>query len=349
MIILKTYPNTFSSTPNLQSEEVYSLKIKEDIKNFATAEIKLPVDYAWLAQYTTVELCEVSWFSDVSFFRWYIYSISVNESEVSLILRSEKALLQRKAIVNDVTYSSQTIESMVASILTQWNTPYSETWSSTVSASATTYTISFKQGDSVYQALDTVCNLESLQWTTLGGVVLVQSVLWEDKTAWPNYTEVVYSRVNPWESNISSITIESTGTLSNVIIGTNWMSKNTQTDGTSITQFWPLYEYVQFRDGQLATQTTEHLNKQKSDRRVWKITPNIGEISANVGDKIVLRVEWFATWFDIESDVNVIAKETTIKNGQKIENIQLSDSIIEIDTFTKKIQKIKDQTLLSSL
>lgn len=349
MIILKTYPNTFSSSPNLQTEEIYSCKIKEDIKNFSTAEVKLPVEYSWLSQYTTVELCEIEWFSDIPFFRWYIYSIVVDENEVSLVLRNEKALLQRKAIVNDVTYSSQTIGSMVNSILTQWNTPYSESWSSSVTASATTYTVSFKQGDNIYQALDTVCNLENLQWTSLWGVVTVKALLWEDKTTWPNYTEAVYSRNNPWESNISKLTLESTWTLSNIIIGTNGVSKNTQTDAPSIAQFWPLYEYVQFRDWQLATQTTEYLNKQKNDRRVWKMTPNVWELSANVGDKIVLRIEWFAQWFDTESQVNVIAKETTIKNSQKIETIQLSDNIIEIDTFTKKIQKIKDQTLLSSL
>lgn len=101
----------------------------------------------------------------------------VDENEVSLVLRNEKALLQRKAIVNDVTYSSQTIGSMVNSILTQWNTPYSESWTSSVTASATTYTVSFKQGDNIYQALDTVCNLENLQWTSLGGVVTVKALL----------------------------------------------------------------------------------------------------------------------------------------------------------------------------
>lgn len=145
MLFFKTYPNVFSTSAIFQTDEINNCKIKQEINTFFTAEIRLPLDFANIDQYQVAEICEVVGTEDVTLFRGFVSSIFINTKEVVVQMKDEKALLQRKIMLADTTYTTQTITSMVNSVLTQWNTPYSETWSANITASSTTYTQIFKQ------------------------------------------------------------------------------------------------------------------------------------------------------------------------------------------------------------
>jgi len=339
-MIAKLYPSISSTASDILLYDILSLEISNDINNIDTATMTIPV-VPWLYQYRKVEIINEE-NNDALIFRWYIDNIVPSIDHIDLKLKSEKAILNKKLVLANASFTGQTVSAILTSLFWSWNSAYSETW--TVSCPiATTVTKSFSYWDNFFSICEELSWLIGAVWTVSWNQVIIDTLLWDDRTnpTSANFYELVYNTTDPLESNIRSVTVESYGTISNVIIWDDWSSKTTKSDPTSIATFWALWETKNFRTGDLSNQTQKYLDSKKSEQKVFKIVPDI-DVDLNCWDKVNLRIETDNPYLAFSWSVIVNTKNTKFVNWTPETQYGLSESYAYFDTFINKMNNITD-------
>lgn len=348
---LKIYWNQNSTQPFNVVENLDNIKIEQDLKNFSTMTLTIPIIVSWLMQFERVELCTSNWTTDKIEFLWYIYEISPDIGKIKLTCKDYKAILSKKIILSTKIYSWQTVSAIMADILGDWQTETGE-----VRTFSTNYTWvvtkDFSEGDNIYDILDEIADLTNCVWNCDGKTIIFNQIVWTDRSnpASSDFFELIYNGYDFSENNIDTISVKSFGTLSNFIIwtGTTW-TRYTAKDTTSINTIWCFAEFKKFREWDLTNQTQKYLDLKKWEQKIFEISPvkNLW-IELNLWDKLHLRIESLNEYMNIETDVFVIKKEISVENGTKIMTLSVSQIYAEMDSFTKRLNDIwKELNLLS--
>ena len=340
MIILKVYSGLNDTTPDQQFENIEMLNIEEDVNNFDIANIQLPLYISGLSQFQKVEVYDVWSGSDNILFNGFIYALRVNTKSITITCRGTKAILYKKLVLSDKSYTGQTINTIINDLLSDWNTAYSETWTCTDDP-AWTIDKDLKEGDNLYDVIEELTWQLWLVFDIVWSDIRVRETLWEDKSTGSSFTEAVYNQNNPRENTIDNVELETFDSISNVIIGKaeNW-TRSVQTDATSITNFWALWEFVAFRDWGLAAQTSEYLASKKLEQKLYKVNIEPNSLSANKGDIIYLRIENVNDYINFEGSAIVNTKNIEFINGVQRVTLWLSNIYVFRDTFTNKLNKV---------
>lgn len=343
-LVLKVYDINWDISTQIQ--DIFEATIDYDINNFASCSLKIPV-IEWLTKYSKIELYEVNW-EDTLIFAGYIYDLIVSVEEIELLGRSTKELMNKKLVLNDKTYTNQTLTTIMDDILDDWNTAYSENWTFYTNVTDLV-SKDFKIWDNIYDILEELSWLVWCVWDVIWTEIIVTDLLWEDKTDWVNYTALIYNGNDPYESNITKPKTKSYSTVSNVIIGidSNW--KTTLSDATSITNFWALWESKSFRDWDRADQTQLYLDSKKNEQRMFDFEIDVAWLWVNAGDKLKLIIENANSYLNFEWDVFVNTKKIEYKNRSKVENIWVSDIYVYVDNIFNRLRQIEKNVKLLNL
>ena len=348
-LLIKTYQNQFSTSLINVSEEINSVKIKEDLMWFDTMTITIPY-LPNLAQMNKIELYEVTMNEDLLIFQWYIYNLSPWLNEISIIARSEKALMEKKLVLSDKNYSWQTITSIMNDLLNDWNTAYWET-RTFESNITTTITKEFKKKDNLFWVLNELWELLDAVWVCKNNKITFNELIWEDKSLiWTtNFTEAIYNWLDPWENNITDVKYSSLWTVSNIIIGSDSGWDTTVNDTISIWTFGALWESKTFRDWDRANQTNKYLTLKKNEQKTLNIDIQTLTIEPNLWDKIKVRIENINEYINMETAMTVIKRDVDYKNWWKVIKIYLAEKYITMATFENTIKKIMTDVQLLKL
>lgn len=333
-MVLKVYNGGAIVT---QIQDIFDATIDYDINNFNTCNLTIPV-IEWLSKYDKIELYEVTTV-DTLLFEWYIYDLQVWINEILLIWRSTKELMNKKLVLSDKSYTSETMTTIMEDILWDWNSAYSENWIFSTN-NTTLISKDFKNWDNIYDVLEELSWLVWMVWTIEGENIIVTDLIGEDKTTWLNYTALIYNWKDPYETNISNLKSKSYSTVSNIIIGIDSTTKTTKTDATSIATFWALWESKTFRDWDLDDSIQQYLDSKKEEQRIFEFDIEVNNLGVNAWDKLKLIIENANDYLNFEWDVYVNTKRIELKNRSKIETIWVSDIYVYIDTIQNKLRQL---------
>lgn len=249
--------------------------------------------------------------------------------------------MKNKLVLSDKNFVNSSITSILNNLLADWHDNYWELW--TIESNINTLiSKEFNKGDNLYDIIEELSGLIGAVWTVKDHTIIVKELLGEDKTSWPQFTEILYSWETADDTNISDISVESYSTIANIIIGSDNNSSVTLKDDTSISEFWALAEYKQFRDWDLTNQTQKYLDSKKTEQKVYNVEVEPFTIDANIGDKIKLMVETNNQYINFEWTVIVNKKEITIQNKTKIIKLSVSESYAYFDTFVNTLRQIQN-------
>ena len=338
--MIKIYSGVFDTTPIDTIDTYFDIEIKEDISWTSFMQLSLSNKQTGIKRGQKIQFFEIKDWQDVGLFEGYIDELSPWLDLLEITAKDFKDLMQKKLTTQSYNFVSKTLQEIVESIVSDWNSTYSENW--TVNSNFTlTISKDIKQGDNFYDIFNELSETFLWAWTVKWNEIFFSEIIWEDKTSWSSFTEIIYNKNEPVENNLSDIKVVNYGTISNIIYWTDWTNVSVKTNPISIANFWPLSEYRNFREGNLSDDTQKYLDIKSEEQLIYDISPDVNAIDVDLWDKIKLRIENVSEYLDIEWDVIVNTKETTFEWNTKIIKVWLSKIYVTKDEFTKKINDTK--------
>jgi len=313
MINAKFITSLRDDTVIAQQQIDSTIDIVEDLEYFWYANFTMPI-IDGVEEDVIVELYNVQ-VTDILIFRGYIHQIKPIRQQfwlMEITLRAEKAMLYRRLVLSDTSYSSDDIKDVLEWLVSVYNSSYGE--NRTVDTDFTkNVSIDVKTGDNLYDILDELAEQCEAQRKIENWEILFKRQIGEDKSTGSNYQEVVYNWTSPSNANIASIDVVWTALRANVVVGvdSSW-SKSVDNSQYSSVLYGVKYEV--FRDWNLSDKITQKLDKVNRLQRSYSVDVEQNTIDAEIWDKIKLVVENTNSFFDFNGSVFVKKKNTTIDN-----------------------------------
>ena len=93
---------------------------------------------------------------------------------------------------------------------------------------------------------------------------------------------------------------------------------------------------MSFRPGDLTNNVTKYLDTKKAGQFAYRIISDPFNFSANIGDKVKLRIEGVSSYFNFTGSVIINTKKSYIVNGTKIAEYEISDKYVYFDSFANR-------------
>lgn len=346
---LRISANLSAASAESTTPDILAARVEYDVNAYDVATFTIPASVQGVTQFKKVELIRAENGSEETVFSGFVYSCTYSKDTIEVTCRGEKALLEKKLVLNDLTYTAQPASDVLAGLLAQWNSAYGDVFTADSSIS-TPVTKEFKRGDSLYGAIEELAGLVGAVWDCRNGSVRMATSLGTDRTVpGEGYAEVSFDGLDPYACTAQEVTAETYDTATNVLIATDGNTKSTLTDANSRAAFGPLGEYKQFRAGSLTTQAQQYLDSKKTEQRIVraKVANALGYVDA--GDTVRLSIRNVNAYMDIEAAVIVNQKTLSIENGTEVVTLGLSETYAYVDALSKKLNQQSDQLLLKSL
>ena len=331
-VIWKFSPNQRSN--NIITQEIIEseLRIEDDLNWFNIANFQIPfID--WIEEDVRVDLYEV-WNVDTKIFSWFIYKIEPirnNRWVINIECRSEKAIFNKRLILSDKSFSWVSIKTILNDVLDDYNTYWDRR---TLSCDFDkNITIDIKQGDKYFDVLDELSEQCEANRDIRDWVVLFKQNIWTDYSNGDTYQEIYFNWFYPNTCNISSIKVSWTATQSNIVMvkDRGW---NVTIDSTWYVDFVYWVWKLEIRDWDTADKLAKFKQTSNQKQRNYEIDLEQNVILANIWDKLKLVVENTNSFFDINTTVSIIKKNTVYTNASK----QVSYTVWEIKVTPQNIE-----------
>lgn len=336
-MLIKIYENYWSSNEkfNFLTDEV--IKIEQSLDTYDIAE--LFATWYEITEYNKIEIYE-TWIPDKLVFKWLVHetkkTISILQNETKILCRSERAIMwKRKVLVS--RDKNDTVENIVNELMADYPR---DSWTTSIWFSQT-IELEYNVWDDYESLLDEISLQCNGFWDIKDWVLIMNSILGEDKTWWSKKVDVIFTRKH-WD-NVRSVEIIWQSTKANIIIGED-DDKNTQTAMDISSGYIYGVEKFYFRNGDLAQKTLEMLNRLNIRQRILKVELDENmNVNANIGDKLNLEISNVENVEDIKSEVLVTKKTIEYIFADKVVNIEVWENIIKEDTLWNIIVGIKKE------
>lgn len=337
-MIAKIYENQFSNTVVAVIDEINEFNIDLVINGGSRWKLILPFGDYDLKPYNKIEFFEIIDWEDILVFSWYIYNVIITLTWLEFEVRDENDLMNKKLVLSDKSYTSQTPWFILNDISSDWQT---ETWEDfqIISSVSDTVTIEFKKWDTFYSVLDELSQQLNYNWLVKWQTIYFDEIVWENKTTWPWFEELVYNWDDQSETNISDLKLEYYWNISNLIIGWNSTTKVLYKTSDTRGQIW---EYKSFNDWDLTTQTQDYLNLKNQELFSYSIAVLFDKTNINLWDKIYLRIEKAPndnlnyTW-----NVTVNKVKLEYNNAILIKTLEVETSVVKKNLLTNRLETIE--------
>lgn len=337
-IIIKFFDKTSDTLPKVQIENYWTLEIDEDLTSFSSCNLTIPI-IEWIEALDIVRIYEIQ-DTDVLLFEWYIDTLEPWINEISLTIKDYKAFLQRKWLIQDVTYTTQTVKQIIDDMISYYNALW-DNWVC-ISSISDTLTKDYSMGDNIYDILNELAIELQAQWIIYWTTIYFAPLVWDDLTSWVNFTEIIYNWIDPSENNINSISLSSYWNIENIIV---WIDSNdnktVKTDSTSIALYWPLFWTINTRSWDLETFTQTYLDFKKVPQNIYKLEIEPFTIDVNIWDKVAVRIEETNSYLNYEGSAYIITKNTKIENATKVITYGVSTYNVKIIDFLNTMREIE--------
>lgn len=336
--IIKIYNKTTDLLPKLQIENINSLEISENLTSYSYCTLSIPV-IEWIEELDIIRIYEIQ-DTDILLFEGYIDSFTPWINEITLEIKDYKALLQRKWILADVTYTTQTPKQIIDDMISDYNS-LGDNWFC-VSWISDTTTKELTMWDNLYDIINELANESWSQWILYWTTIYFNELVWDDYSTWINFKEIIYNWIDTSENNINTIKLTQYWDVENIVV---WIdesgNKILKTDSASIATYWPMFWKINVRDWDLETLTQAYLDFKKTPQKIYKLEIEPFTIDVNIWDKIHARIEEVNSYLNYEWAVFVITKTTKIENATKVVTYWVSTSNIKVKDFIHTMRDIE--------
>ena len=298
----------------------------------------------WLISSWTVSESKYINQKDNLLFQWFISKPIPWLKEMTLECKNQKSLMSQKIILENISFTNKTLKEIVDWVLSQWNTAYWENWTSDIAEWWAVFSKSFLEKDVFFNVFNELAKSQWFAWTIQDQKIVMKYIIWEDRSSWEDFMEIVYDNNEPQENNILDVKVDYFSTISNVVIWSDSSGNTTLDDQASIAIYWPLASAFSSRDWNLDVETQQYLDDRKVEQKMYTIDVEPLTINPNIWDRIHLRIENVSDYSDIIWDVIVNKKTTDFTNWWKKVTVWVSDIYVVEDSFVRKINTMK-QTL----
>lgn len=281
-------------------------------------------------------------------FRGFVSNVRPSLDSVQVEAKSEKSLMAFKVATVDRSFSGTTIQTAVAHLLSDWQSAYGESFT-VVSSLATSVTKDVKAGDSIFNVVDELAKLAGAVWTCEGGEIRIETLLGTDYTSPGNFKELTFDATDPKRSNVASFSLESYGSVANVILATDGTNKAFVDDSASRAQFGAIAEVKDFRTGALSANASAYLAYKKDEQAVFKVVPEPERFEAEVGDKVALTIENANAYLNFSGSVFVTRKKTVLRNASAVSEYEISERYVSKSGFVQRFVEIEKDVDLSKI
>ena len=284
-----------------QVEELLDIEIQQKLNDISTASFALyqTNEYCkreFLREYRRVKINQQSWNTELTMFDGVIRWFDAWLDKTTIKLESFEHLLSRRLLHQDFTFTTQTFDYILQTILDHINWIYQtnitlDCWI------ITTTSKTYKKGETVLKVL------QDLAWNGFEFIIddLVlkfKETIWIDRTAvWDDFVEYRFDINEPDDRSIDQVKMTvDWKELASWVIWKSWSNYSILSDATSITNFW-LVETSFTNSWDEANATQSYLDDHKeslSEFDVWAVANNFFE--ANLWDLVSVYIY---VWNDI--------------------------------------------------
>lgn len=338
-LIIKTYETMRSSDIILQEEIVDVLTIDQDMTTFHVATFTIGAHLP-LNKGNRIDIYEAIASEDKKIFSWYIYEtnpVRQKFDRVEVVCRSRKGFLGERRVLLDQTYTGD-----IAHVLEQILSHYNAMGDNRQVHSSVTKNITqaIAQKDIYLDVIDDIIIWHGLQREVDDGVIVVAEQIWVDRSQWSLYQEAYFDNRLINKGNIEKISLKNSWEQGNILIADD-IRWNTSVDTSLVDGYVTGVVFKQFREWNLATKKAQAIKTLNKPKRSYTVELRQWSLMADIGDKILLRVEWTNPYYDIDSAVTIIKKKITYKNATKYESCTLWEIITAPFTFDRRMHQIE--------
>lgn len=339
MIVIKVYENYWSNVVLFQTYLKQSVEIKYDLSSFWVATFTIE-DYI-VHRNNKIEIYE-AWSPDVLVFKWFVSNVEKTATVLSekcvVTCWDAKWLLQERWPLYAYEEVSTPMPTVISNMMMLWNAMGDE-WEYQVDYNDP-IDMTYDLGTTCYNILDELANQVWGFWTVKDKKIVISPIIWEDKTSWSNTVEFFFDWTNA--SNVKQIVETQSDARHNVAIGigNDWWKLMVYTQEPY--PYWVVIE--NFQTGDLEEKTNALLDKENVDKRTLSVElDTTKQYNVNVGDRVLLRVEWLKTIEEFNWPILVTNKLTTYKFWKKYETVELGSVASTINTLAGLIKSINDK------
>lgn len=318
---------------DLQQE---ALTINKDLTGFGTATFSLGLE-SEIEIWRRVEIFEDNGTIQQKVFVGYVYDITPQVNGWQNILqvecRDEKHFLTTRLVLSTQAFVNQPIQSIASKIVSEYNSNW-DSW--IVSALADNATITAKVGTSYYDFFNDLTSQLWRQRDVRDGEIVIAPMIWVDKSIWSGFTEIAFL---PYGGNVTNIQIKEQRTIANVAIVSDWSSTIVYPSPLPSNISWVVYKSV--RGGDLNQIAQTEIENAQASIVNYQTEVAVWSISANVWDKIQLRIEDLSPKYNFTGKVNVIKKTNVYTDALKTDTYEVWETTIKVRTLAGVINQIK--------
>ena len=172
---------------------------------------------------------------------------------------------------------------------------------------------------------------------------MVSDIIWEDR----DYT-AFYNADEPFQTTINKVNAKTFNTQVNLVIWSDWTTKQTKTDFTLLDE--PIWIYQSFREWDLEDQTQQLLDSRKTRQRILDIElqENTWE-ELSIWDRINVVIEWLDEYRNYVWKAFINKSDIEYINGGKRFKLWVSNIYVWQDDFISKLNRISSSLKLTNL
>lgn len=334
-----------------QIEQILDLEITKKLNDVSTCSFGIYqtdpyCKRQYFKKYSRVKINKLFDTIEKTLFDWVIRGVEADLEKTSIKLESFEHLLDRRLLHQDYTFTTQSIDTILTTILGAINTRYQTNITLDCGITETT-SKDYKKAESFLKVLKDLAGLW-YEFIVDNMVLKFKQTIWIDRTTGENFVEYRYDINEPDDRSIDSVKMTDDGKeFVNGVIGKSWSNYSEQDDPTSIAEFG-LIEWSFTTSGDDTTTTQSYLDDHKEWIAEFEIvTINNDFFEADLGDLVSVYVyvgndimfyDWsmkitqknYRSW-DLESVQFTLWKT-------KIQSKNFIDEIIEIQERVKTLE-----------
>lgn len=358
LLFLKKYTGVFYTTEVITQYLITErLEIEQDVQNYDICKVNVPINVGIVAD-DFVTICDADR-NDFVMFRgivgdiknYYTSNGSVASKVAELSIFSEKSVLQRRQkIGGDQTFTGQTLEYIIETLLAPYNA-IGENWSVNT-AFIDTVNIEVKEGDDVYGVIDELCAEKWLLWSVDNGVITIAETIGYDHSDGGAGVEIYFNGKDSFANNVDSFVELQQNTRYSAVIGKDKAgTKYMYPESLASLAGQPFYGvlFLDFRTGDLEEKVVQKYNEVSILQPIYQVVVERNALDVNIGDLVKVTVENSGAGIDGVGTLTVVKKKIVYDNGvvETTYNVSEAKATIqdEVQFFKRIYTQIKKQAL----
>lgn len=330
-----------------QVEEILDVGIQKKLNDVSTASFSLyqtntycTRDY--LKEYRRVKINFNESWVEKTMFDWVIRWFDADLDKTEIKLESFEHLFDRRILHQDYNLSSQTVDTILQTILDDINTLYDTNITLDCGITDTT-SKTYKKAESFLKVLKDLAG-NWYEFIVEDLVLKFKDTVWIDRTGtWDDFVEYRFDVNEPDDRSIDSVKMTNDWKqLANGVIGKSWSNYTEDDDATSIAEFW-LVESSFTTSWDDATTTSSYLADHKESQWEFEVTAVVDDFfEAFLGDLVKIYIY---VWNDImfyDWSMKIVEKQYTWWDLPKI-SYKISKTKIKSKDIIEEVSDLQDR------